>query len=408
MAVMELRQKRHAIAEEARGILKQAGDEGRALSQDEQVKWDRMMADVDSLRSTIEAMEKQASVDAELNVRMEVQARQAASASPMEATEAQKSAAFRSWILNGNEGLSAEHRAVLKEMRAQSTSNTAGGYTIPQGFYNQLISGLKAYGGIREAGATILTTASGNTLPIPTVDDTSNVGAILAENTAASAQDLTFGQKSLGAYKYTSKVVLVSYELMQDSAFNMETFLAAKLAERIGRITNTHFTTGDGSSKPYGVVAGAASGKTGATGQTTSVTYEDLVDLLHSVNRAYRTPNAAFMMADSTYKAIRKLKDSEGLPLWATNVATGAPDTLLGARIVINDDVAAMAANAKSILYGDFSNYYIRDVQAVELYRIADKYIESGQVGFVAFSRHDGVLVDAGQNPIKYYANSAT
>jgi HK97 family phage major capsid protein len=408
MAMMELRQKRHAIAEEARGILKLAGDEGRALTQEEQVKWDRMMADVDSLRSTIEAMEKQSVLDQEMNQRMEVTAKQAAVSNPMAPSQSQVDSAFRSWMINGQEGMTTEQRSILKEYRAQSTTGSAGGYTIPQGFYNQLIDGLKAFGGMREAGATILTTASGNTLPIPTVDDTSNVGAILAENTAASAQDLTFDQKTLGSYKYTSKVVLVSYELMQDSAFDMQTFLARKLAERIGRITNTHFTVGDGSSKPYGVVAGAALGKTGTTGQTTSVTYEDLVDLLHSVNRSYRTPNAAFMMSDSTYKAIRKLKDSEGLPLWATNVASGAPDTLLGARIVINDDVAAMAANAKSILYGDFSNYFIRDVTGVELYRISDKYIESGQVGFVAFSRHDGVLVNAGQNPIKYYANSAS
>lgn len=405
MQIIELRQKRHAIAEQAREILKKASDESRALTTDEETQWDRMMADVDSLRSTIDRIEKQSAVDSSFEARMEVAAKQATS--PLAPTQEQFSAAFRAWCLQGHEGLNSEQRNIMKEYRAQSTSNTAGGYTIPQGFYNQLIDAMKAYGGVREAGATIITTASGNSLPIPTVDDTSNVGAILAENTGASSQDLTFGQKTLGAYKYTSKVVLVSYELMQDSAFNMEQFLARKLAERIGRITNTHFTTGDASSKPSGVVTGAASGKTGATGQTTSVTYEDLVDLYHSVNRSYR-PGAKFMMADSTYKAIRKLKDSYGQPLWATNVSSGAPDTLLGAQIVINDDVAAMAANAKSILFGDFSTYFIRDVQAVELYRISDKYIESGQVGFVAFSRHDGLLADAGQNPIKYYANSAT
>lgn len=408
MSIMDLRQKRHAIAEQAREVLKSAQAEGRALTTDEQLKWDAMMADVDSLRSTIDRLEKQSAVDAEMDQRMEVTARQVAAAGPMAPSKDQVSQAFRAWVIGGNEGMTSEQRAIMKEYRAQSTSGSAGGYTIPEGFYNQLISGLKAYGGVREAGATVLTTASGATLPIPTVDDTGNVGAILAENTGASAQDLTFGQKTLGAYKYTSKVVLVSYELMQDSAFNMETFLAGKLAERIGRITNTHFTTGDGSSKPFGVVAGAAAGKTGTTGQTTSVTYEDLIDLLYSVNRAYRTPNARFMMADSTYKALRKLKDNEGLPIWSTNIAGNAPDTLLGFPVVVNDDVAAMAANAKSILFGDFSNYFIRDVQAVELYRIADKYIESGQVGFVAFSRHDGVLVDAGQNPVKYYANSAT
>ena len=405
MAIMELRQKRHAIAEQAREILKKAGDENRALTSDEEVQWDRMMADVDSLRSTIDRIEKQSEVDSSFEARMEVTAKQATS--PMAPTQDQFSSAFRAWCLNGQEGLTSEQRAIMKEYRAQSTSGSAGGYTIPQGFYNQLIDAMKAYGGVRESGATVITTASGNTLPIPTVDDTGNIGAILAENTAASAQDVTFGQKTLSAYKYTSKVVLVSYELMQDSAFNMEQFLAQKLAERIGRITNQHFTTGTGSSQPQGLVTGSALGKTGANGQTTSVTYDDLVDLFHSVNRAYRR-NAKFMMADSTYKAIRKLKDSYGQPLWATNVATGAPDTLLGAQLIINDDVAAMAASAKSILFGDFTSYFIRDAKNVELYRIADKYIESGQVGFVAFSRHDGLVADAGQNPIKYYANSAT
>ena len=408
MSIMDLRQKRHQIAEQAREVLKTAQNESRALTADEQVKWDSMMADVDSLRSTIDRLEKQSIVDAEMDQRMEVSARQAAAAGPMAPTKDQVSAAFRAWVMGGNEGMSSEQRAIMKEYRAQSTSGSAGGYTIPEGFYNQLISGLKAYGGVRESGATVLSTASGASLPIPMVDDTGNVGAILAENTAASEQDLTFGQKVLGAYKYTSKVVLVSYELMQDSAFNMEAFLAGKLAERIGRITNTHFTTGDGSSKPYGVVTGAASGKTGATGQTTSITYDDLVDLQFSVNRSYRNTGARWMMADSTFKALRKLKDNEGLPIWGTGVANGAPDTLLGYQVVINDDVAAMAANAKSVLFGDFSTYFIRDVQGVELYRISDKYIESGQVGFVAFSRHDGVLVNAGTNPVKYYANSAT
>jgi HK97 family phage major capsid protein len=408
MSIMELRQKRHQIAEQAREVLKQASTEGRALTADEQVKWDAMMSDVDSLRSTIDRLEKQSIVDGEMDQRMEVAARQAAAAGPMAPSKGQVDAAFRSWLIGGNEGMTSEQRSIMKEYRAQSTSGSAGGYTIPEGFYAQLISGLKAYGGIREAGATILSTSSGASLPIPMVDDTGNVGAILAENTAASEQDLTFGQKVLGAYKYTSKVVLVSYELMQDSAFDMQTFLAGKLAERIGRITNTHFTTGDGSSKPYGVVTGAASGKAGATGQTTSVTFDDLVDLQFSVNRSYRNSGARWMMADSTFKALRKLKDNEGLPIWGTGVQNGAPDTLLGYQVVINDDVAAMAASAKSILFGDFSTYFIRDVQGVELYRIADKYIESGQVGFVAFSRHDGVLVNAGTNPVKYYANSAT
>jgi HK97 family phage major capsid protein len=285
--------------------------------------------------------------------------------------------------------------------------NATGGFTVPQDFYQQLIEAQKWFGGMRASRATVLTTDNGELLPIAMEDDTSNVGVIVTENTAITAQDVAFTQTSLSQYMYTSKLVRVSYQLLQDSAFDIQSHLAKVLARRIGRGLNAHFTTGTGSGQPKGVVTGAASGKVGATGQTVSVIYDDLVDLVHSVDVAYRQ-QAQWMFNDSTLKALKKLKDSQNRPLWLPGLAVREPDTINGYPYVVNNDMAVMAANAKSILFGDFSNYYIRDITGAQLLRLEERYAEFLQVAFLAFERHDGTLVDAGQGPIKYYANSAT
>lgn len=289
-------------------------------------------------------------------------------------------------------------------------TGSLGGYTVPQGFYNKLVEALKWFGGMFNCGATEVNTGSGNDLPVPTVNDTAQVGAILAEAAADSEVDASFGQTIMKAYKYTSNSVLLSFELLQDSAFDLESALAKWLGIRIARITNTHFTVGTGTSQPRGVVIDAHLGKTGLTGQTSTIIFDDLVDLLHSLDVAYRQ-NARWMFHDSTLQAIMKLKDSNGRPLWMpfqNPLAAGVPDTILGKPYVINNDVAQMATSAKSVLFGDFSNYFIRNVMDVQLFRVVDKYIEQGEVGFVAFKRQDGRLIDAGTHPIQYYANSAS
>nr|BDD44896.1 hypothetical protein 3 [bacterium] len=132
-----------------------------------------------------------------------------------------------------------------------------------------------------------------------------------------------------------------------------------------------------------------------------------MFDLKHSVDVAYRE-NSEWMFNDNTLKAISKLKDADGRPLWQPSLTAGAPDLILGKPFVINTDIADMAANAKSILFGDFSSYFIRDVMDLTIFRLSEKYIESGQIGFIAYSRHDGLLADAGTGPVKHYANSAT
>ena len=233
------------------------------------------------------------------------------------------------------------------------------------------------------------------------------MGAILAENTAASEQDIAFNQITLDAYTYTSKIVRVSYQLLQDSAVDIEDFVGRKMGERVARILNQHFTTGTGTNQPRGIVTAAASGKVGASGQTTSITYDDIVDLVHAVDPAYRG-RARFMLSDSSVKALKKLKATDGSPLWVPGTALREPDTLLGYGYTINQDMPSMAANAKSILFGDLSKYLIRNVKGFTLVRMAEKYAEFLQVGFMGFARYDGDLLDAGANPIKFYQNSAS
>jgi HK97 family phage major capsid protein len=312
------------------------------------------------------------------------------------------------------EGVGPEYRELFKrgyssvDTRAQSVTGGSpvgiyGGYTVPEGFFNELERAMKAYGGMLETGR-VITTATGNDLPMPYSDDTGNSGAILGENQPITEQDVTFGVVTLGAYKYTSKLIRVSYELLQDSAFNMESFIAEVAGERLGRVLNSHFTTGNGTSQPQGVVTGAAAGVTGQG--STVLTYNDIVDLQHSVDPAYRR-NARFMFNDSTLKALRKIKDSEGRPLWQPDVQGGIAGTLIGVPYTINQDMASIGLSAKSVLYGDFSHYFIRRVRDFTLVRLNERYADNLQVGFFVYCRFDAKLKNAGQNPIKYLVHPA-
>jgi HK97 family phage major capsid protein len=265
---------------------------------------------------------------------------------------------------------------------------------------------LLAFGGVRQV-ATVIRTDSGAALPIPTSDDTSNKGAILSENSAASEQSIAFGQLVLDSYKYSSKYVLVSVELLQDSAINVSEFIGRALGERIGRITNDHFTTGTGSSQPNGIVTASAVGTT-ATSLTATTTYSFMMDLVHSIDPAYRM-NGRFMLSDAALKMVRKILipqysgDTAGAPLWQPNFSVGVPDTILGYPFTVNQSMTAPATAVKSILFGDLSKYLVRDVRDFTLLRLDERFAEYHQVAFLAFSRHDGDLLDAGTDPVKHH-----
>ena len=295
---------------------------------------------------------------------------------------------------------------IRRELRAQSTTDSAGGYTIPEGFVYELERALLAFGGMRQVSSVIRTDQGGD-LPWPTVNDTSNSGAILAENTEVSEQDITFGSVTLGAYKYTSKLVRVSEELMQDSAFNLAQVLGSLLGERVARILNENFTTGSGSGQPNGVITAAVSGKTADS--ATAITAGEIIDLFHSVDPSYRDgASSVWMCNDSTVAAIRKLTDDQGQFLWQSGMQAGIPDRLYGRAVIVNQVMQDIGASEYPLLFGDFSLYKIRDVRSIRLRRLVERYADYDQQGFVAFSRHDGNLLNAGTNPVKYLTMAAS
>ena len=325
--------------------------------------------------------------------------------------------ALRAMLKGGLSNLSDEQRNAMRARQTgdiqgamSTTTGSEGGYTVATEFSRTLIEAMKQMGGVR-AVASSIQTATGAQMLFPTADATSEEGEIVGQNAPVSVGETTVGQASLGVYKYSSKSIALPFELLQDSFIDIEAYIKSLLALRLGRIQNRHQTVGTGNEQPRGLVTAAAVGKTGATGQTTVVTYDDLVDLEHSVDPIYRQ-GAGWMFHDNTLQALRKMKDTNGRPIFVPGYEQGnpggAPDRLLGRAITINQNMAAMAANAKSILYGDFSKYLIRDVMDVTLFRMTDsKYTEVGQVGFLAFCRSGGNLLDVG-GAVKHYANSAT
>lgn len=321
-------------------------------------------------------------------------------------------AAFIKWCRVGENGLSADERALIRNDLSVGT-NSAGGFTVQTEVATFIIDALKDFGGMRRV-ATPLRTTGGNALQIPASDGTAEEGAIVAENATASDLDPVFTQIPLPVFKYSSLVVPVSIELLMDSQIDVESFVTRRLVTRLGRIQNRHFTVGTGTGQPNGIVTAAAIGRTGATGTATSVTYDDLVDLEHSVDIEYRRrPDAALMMNDLTMRQVRKIKDTAGLPIFARDPSgagapTGSPSTIMGYRVEINNHVPEMAANARSIVFGALAEYHIRDVLDVLLQRYDDSaYAKKGQVGFNAWMRSGGNLIDNG-GAVKVFRNSAS
>ena len=284
------------------------------------------------------------------------------------------------------------------EQRALSiNTDTAGAYTIPDGFIPNLEKALLWFGGMRQV-ARIMRTTGGELISMPTANDTGNVGARIQENTAVSEQDITFGAIQLRAHKYTSRLVRVPVELLQDSAFDIASELGTMLGERIGRIQNTEFTTGTGNTMPLGIAQAAAAGVTAAG--ASDITADEIIGMVHALDPAYRAQGPGWMMRDSTVRYVRRLKDGFGNYLWQPGLVAGVPDMLLGYRITINSDIAAIATGARTILFGLFSKYIIRDVAEIRMRRLVERYADSDQEGFVAFVRSDGNLLDAGGSPV--------
>ncbi len=453
----ELLQKKGELATQADQILVKAKEEGRYdLTAEENKRFDDIHADIDKISGFIEKEARQAALAEPTGRRSEPQqpnggkrqeftgkvsdrdrgealrAWMCAGMPEAELTDKQRENARRcgvnvdskkmTWTLGpamkptqpDANGLRASEEDVrrwdgkLSEERAALTglqsSTTTGGYTVPDEGMRALEVALLAFGGMRST-STVLRTSGGGPLPIPTTNDTANKGEIIGENTTSNELEMTFGQLVLDAWKYSSKYILASIEFLQDTSINANEFLGSALGTRIARITNDHFTTGTGS-QPNGIVTAATSSAI-TTAASATITYDNLVDLVHTIDPAYRV-NSKFMLHDTALKIVKKMKvlqysgDTTGAPLWVPGLAAGAPDTILGYSYVINQSVATIAGGSKSVLFGQLDKYIIRDVKDVTVLRLDELFALLGQVAFLALSRHDGDLLDAGTHPVKY------
>lgn len=387
-------------------IQSRSEDDNRDWTAEERTNWDAANADLDVVCGDIERIQSLAardSVDRSQTIRAGV-----SDDGPAETPEARNAAelvryedAFRSYIRHGHGRLSDEQRNLM-EMRASTdpqatTPGNVGGYLIPPGYRETMTEALKAYGGLYNH-ANVIHTSTGNPLQWPSNDDTSNKGAILAENSVVPVNQVLFGTKSIGAYTYTSNRVMVSLQLLQDSAFDLDTFLPRKLGERLGRITADHFITGDGSTQPEGILTNASTGVTAASGTGGSqLTYDNLIDLEHSIDPAYRAiGNTRFLFNDKTLAVIRKIKDTQGRPLWLPVPVPGMVSTVNGVPYTIDQSMPDVGAGAKSVAYGDFNaGYIVRQVLDIHFMRLAERWADFLQVGFFAFLRLDAKVDDA-------------
>ena len=398
MGIQALRERKDELAKQANNMIANAGD--KVWSKEEADSYDKLTDEIGRINSQIKAITDQAELDADKLID------QAAKNSKKTTTLHDAVALY----LRKGMNLSAQELAMVHNAMS-TTTGSEGGFTVPTEIATMVIDALKTFGGMRSV-ANIIRSSAGNDWQYPASDGTSETGEIVGQNAAATTGEITFTQVPLVTYKYSSKKIALPWELVQDSVIDIVAFVVNRLATRLGRITNTHFTVGTGSSQPFGIVARATSGKVGTTGQTTTVIYDDLVDLEHSVDPAYRG-RAQYMMNDASVKVLRKIKDSQNRPIFVPGyeagavVNGGAPDTLMGRNIIVNQDMAVMAANAKSIICGDFSLYTIRDVMSAEVRRFDDSaFALNGQVGFCGWQRCGGNLLDTAG--VKFYQNSAT
>lgn len=405
MNLKELKEKRAALHLKMKEY---AGQDGF-----DQTTFDNMNADYEKMSQRIQSQEILDKREAEIIEKYQNNQ----SAEKVDSRQA-LNAAWRNLILNGQSSLTAEEKNLIfnnenPELRAaqQSTTAGAGGYTIPNGFSNEIAVAEKYYSPVANI-ARVIRTTTGNDLYWPKVNDTAVSAYLLAEagNHETSATALTFTNSTLKAFQYTSGMIRVSAQLLQDSAFDMGMFLADIFAERFGRGLNTLYTTGGGTTTIQGFVTGATDASLSGVAAT-AITRDNILDLIHSIDPAYRSkPNFALMMNDSTLAAVRKLSYGTGddRPLYQPSAMAGQPDMIEGVKVIVNPAMASIGASAKSIAVGDFSQYIIREVAGDTFKVLVERFADTNELGFVMIRRRDGQVMDAGMHPIKYMVHAAS
>jgi HK97 family phage major capsid protein len=282
--------------------------------------------------------------------------------------------------------------ATGREFRDLTLTAGAGGNTVPTSFVRALYDYLEVYSGMRRTNATIVTTTSGEALDFPKVL-AGGTAALVLEGSAIAEADPGFGKMTLNAYKY-GQLLQITSELATDTGVDLVGFAARDFGRALGRVTDAAYVNGSGSSAPQGVMTAMGTGKTGGTGVVGVPTFNDLIDLVYSVNEEYRANGAQWLMRDATAGTIRKITDSDGQYLWQPSQQLGQPDRLLNFEVVTDPNVAATGTGIVSIAFGDFSAFYIRDVGTIRIERSDDYAFANDLITWRALLRTDSDLID--------------
>jgi len=388
--LLELREKRVKLWEGAKAFLASKQDENGDASSEDLAIYDKMEAEVTDMTNKIKLLERQEEMDADIAA---VASQRPILNYPSADINNLTSSFMLGKPLTGRES-HIYTNAFWNAMRYNNKVfndlsvgiDSAGGYLVPDEFHRRLIEALEEYNIMRKL-SRIIRTSSGD-LHIP-VAATRGTAAWVEEAGVIPTSDTNFGQVTLGAYKLGT-MIKVSHELLNDSAFPLESFLATDFGRRMGTLEEEAFLIGDGNKKPTGVLSSAQVGVT--TEYQTEITFDDVMDLYHSLKSPYRN-KAVFIANDLTVKALRKLKDGNGLFLWNPSVVTGTPDTVLGRPLYVSNYMPEIKAGAKAMAFGDFSFYWIADRTGRTFERLNELFATTHQVGFKATQRVDGKLI---------------
>ncbi|MCL2105798.1 MAG: phage major capsid protein [Oscillospiraceae bacterium] len=400
--ILELREKRARLWQTAKDFLDSKRGADGLVSAEDAATYDKMEADMVALGKEIERLERQAAHDRELSNATSnpiVGAPGAGGGDPEKTGRASVEYVKAFWNMlrtRANEGLDPVVKNALR-----IGSDPEGGYLVPDEFERRLIEALKEENIFRQL-ATVISTASGDR-KIPVVASKGEA-SWLEEGQAIPESDDSFGQVTIGAYKLGT-LIKMSEELLNDSAFSLEAYIVKEFARRTGAREEEAFLIGDGLNKPTGILAATGGAQLGVTtAAVAALKLDEVIDLFYSLKAPYRR-NAAFLMNDSTVKEIRKLKDNNGVYLWAPSIKEATPDTILNRPLYTSSFMPGIEAAAKTILFGDFAYYWVADRQGRMFRRLNELFAVTGQVGFIATQRVDGKLILP--EAVKYLAQKA-
>lgn len=383
--VLELKEKRAKAWEAAKAFLDSKQGSNGLMSAEDAATYDKMEAEVVDLGKEIDRLERQAVIDAELAKATSTPITNKPNTQPGGETKTGRATdeykrAFWNSMRNKN---SYEIQNVLS-----IGTDSEGGYLVPDEYEKKLVEALEDEVFFRSLATVIKTSSGDRKIPIVT---SKGEAAWIDEGGQFPESDDSFGQTSIGAHKLAT-MIKVSDELLNDSVFNIEQYISKEFGRRIGTKEEEAFFIGDGTGKPIGIFNKTGGADIGVTAATTSITFDDVMDLYYSLRAPYRN-KATWLLNDSTVKAIRKLKDGNGNYIWQPSVREGEPDRILNRPYRTSIYVPELAAGNRVMAFGDYSYYWIADRQGRSFKRLNELFATTGQVGFLASERVDGKLI---------------